>query len=49
MKKEYRYALVDRDGEIVERFMLRATAMHNLPRLSKEYFSRLKIVNIQKE
>ena len=40
------YTIIDNKGNVIEKYRLRLTARHELERLQKEYYVKLKIVEL---
>ena len=40
------YAIIDEKGNIIEKYRLRWTANQELPKLQKDYFQKLKIIEL---
>ena len=44
--KMNRYAIVDDKGKVIEKYRLKFTADYALPKLRKDYFEELKVVEL---
>ncbi len=40
------YAIIDKKGNIIEKYRLKWTANQELPKLQKDYFQKLKIIEL---